>query len=200
MVDGVNIVFEGDSKLRSGFRNLLDRHVERARNQRIRFRLISGGPRFEAVKDFLRICELQPSQLNILLIDSEVNVSNTEHAIRTLRASNFWDVSVACDDDQINFMVQAMEAWFIADPRALIEHFGHGFNANVLPNPQNVESVSPSEAITSIRSGLPRGRRRRRTYSKSSDGARLLELIDETIVGQRCRHFRRLMDFLDGAF
>lgn len=100
MVDEVNIVFEGDSRLRPGFRNLLDRHVERARNQRIRFRLIAGGARAEA----------------------------------------------------------------------------------------------------GIRGGLPGGGRRRRTYSKVSDGARLLELIDETIVGQRCRHFRRLMGFLDGAF
>ena len=109
MVDEVNILFEGDSKLRPGFHALLARHVERARSQRIRVKFISGGSGPETVKDFLRICRSSRSSQNILLIDSEGPVPNTVHAIRTLRASSFWDQDVVCDDDQINFMVQAME-------------------------------------------------------------------------------------------
>ena len=170
MVDEVNILFEGDSKLRPGFRNLLDRHVERARRQRIRFKLIAGGPGPEAVKDFLRVCRTRPYQLNILIIDSEGPVPNTVHAIRTLRANSFWDQDVVCDDDQINFMVQAMEAWFIADPEALIKCYGQDFNINLLPNPQNAESTAPSETVAAIHRGLRRGGR---SYDKVSDGTRL---------------------------
>ena len=133
-------------------------------------------------------------EVNILLIDSEGPVPNSVHAIRTLRASSFWDASVVCDDEQINFMVQVMEAWFIADPRALVRHFGQNFNINRLPNPQNAESTAPSEAVMAIRRGLRGGRR---AYDKVSDGAMLLELIDENAVSLHCAHFRRLMDFLD---
>ena len=159
----------------------------------MRFKLIAGGSRTEAVKDFLRSCRSQPSNVNILLIDSEGLVPDTASAIQSLRAQNFWDGSVACDDDQINFMVQAMEAWFIADSRALIKHF-RDFNINVLPSPQNAESVAPGDLTTAIRKGLRHGGRRR--YDKVTDGVKLLQLIDEVRVSQYCRHFNRLMDYL----
>ena len=194
MVAEVTIHFEGHSNLRAGFHKLFESHVNHARQRRMRFKLIAGGSRTEAVKDFLRSCRSQPSNVNILLIDSEGPVPKTASAIQSLRAQNFWDGGVACDDDQINFMVQAMEAWFIADSRALVEHFGRDFNINVLPSPQNAESLAPGNLTTAIREGLRHGGRRR--YDKVTDGVKLLQLIDEVRVSQHCRHFNRLTDYL----
>ena len=197
MVAEVAIHFEGHSNLRRGFHKLFEPHVNHARQQRIRFKLIAGGSRTEAVKDFLRSCKSQQSNLNVLLIDSEGPILDTASAIRSLRSQSFWDGSVACDDEQVNLMVQAMEAWFIADPQALINHFGRGFNIKALPTPQNAESVSPSDLTIAIRKGLRNSGRRR--YDKVTDGLKLLQLVDHAKVGQYCQHFQRLMDYLSRA-
>ena len=196
VVAEVTVHFEGHPNLRPGFHKLFEHHVERTRRQRVRFKLIAGGSRAEAVKDFLRSCTSQPSNLNLLLVDSEEAVPDTASAIQSLRDESFWDGSAACVDDQINFMVQAMEAWFIADPQALVKHFGHDFNSNVLPSPQNAEKTLPKDMTAAIRRGLGRGGSRRRDYDKVTDGLKLLQLIEETRVSQHCPHFRRLMNFL----
>ena len=196
MVDQVNILYEGHRNLRPGFHRLFKAHVERARDRRIRFNLIAGGARAEAVKDFLRYCQLNPSHLNVLLIDSEAPVSSTTSAIRSLRTTtNQWDAEIADDDSLIHFMVQTMEAWFVSDPQALVNYFGRNFNTNGLPNPQNAEVASPSELISGIKRGL-RNIGRPRTYDKVADGMKLLQLVDENTVRNNCPHFRRLSDFL----
>lgn len=196
MVEAVNVVFEGHSGLRPGFHRLFHLYVSRARGRRIRFNLVAGGSQIETVKDFLRYCRSSPDQLNVLLIDSEKPVVNTTQTIRDLRSHNSWDAGVACADEQINFMVQAMEAWFIADPQALTERFGQNFRINALPNSQNAESTTPGELVAAIRRELRRISARRRDYDKVADGAKLLQLIDPARVSQRCPHFKRLMDFL----
>ena len=198
----VVIHFEGSKALRSGFRGLFGNHVERARRNGIHFKMVAGGSNVETVKDFLRSCRKNPSDLNVLLVDSEGPAPSAAAAIRELRSRSCWDASAAVDDGQINFMVQAMEAWFIADRRALASHFGDRFNAGGLPSPRNAESISPQGLTDSIAqalraSGVHRGRRR---YGKARDGARLLELLDETTVRQNCPSFGRLADFLSGGF
>ena len=194
VVTEVTVHFEGHSNLRPGFHKIFEPHVNHARRQRIRFKLIAGGSRTEAVKDFLRSCRSRPSNVNVLLIDSEGPVPDTVSAIQSLRAQRFWDKSVVCDDDQVNLMVQAMEAWFIADPQALINHFGQDFNINALPSPQSAESVSPNDLTTAIHGGLRNSGRRR--YDKVTDGVKLLQLVDRVKVAQYCQHFDRLMDYL----
>ena len=121
--------------------------------------------------------------------------------MRALRSRSYWDANAAPDDGQLNFMVQAMEAWFIADPRALSRHFGNGFAVGRLPNPQNAESISPNGLTDSINQALRGiGGRRRKKYDKVRDGARLLALIDEATVRRNCPAFGRLTDFLSRGF
>ena len=201
MVSRVVIHFEGAKDLRAGFVDLFGNHIERARQKRIRFDMIAGGSNAETVKDFLRSCRRNPSDLNVLLIDSEGPAPSVAEAIRALRSRSYWDANAAPDDGQLNFMVQAMEAWFIADPQAMAGHFGNGFAAGRLPHPQNAESISPNELTDSINQALRSiGGRRRKKYDKARDGARLLALIDEATVRQNCPAFGRMTDFLLGGF
>lgn len=202
MVSRIVIHFEGDGRLKPGFRKLFNRHANRAQGKRIRFSLISGGSNAETVKGFLISCRKNPSDLNVLLVDSEGPAPSAAAAIRALRSRRYWDANAAVDDGQINFMVQAMEAWFIADRRALSSHFGNRFNADGLPSPRNAETVSPNGLADSINQALRAvgGRRGRRRYDKARDGARLLELLDENAVRQNCPSFGRLADFLSGGF
>ena len=200
MVDGVNIHFEGDKGLRPGFQKLLAKYISLCRQRGIKFRLVPGGSREETIKDFLRSCRNRQSHLNVLLIDSEGPISDTTNFIGSLRDARFWDRAVHCEDAQINFMVQAMEAWFVADRRALVSHFGGRFNVKALPSPQSAESIAPANLVDAIQRGLPRRGRRRRSYDKVVDGAALLGLIDHAAVSRHCPQFRRLMDFLDRQF
>ena len=192
----VNLHFEGHRDLRLGFHKLLEPHVARARQQRIRFRLIAGGSHAETIKDFLRSCREQPASLNVLLIDSEEPVTGTPDFIQSLRARSYWDTTAACSDDQVNLMVQTMESWFIADPQALAAHFGQAFAGSSLPSPQQAESTSPPDLTKAIGQSLRSPNRRGRRYDKARDGAALLALIDRATVSRHCPHFRRLMDFL----
>ena len=202
MVRRVAIHFEGDKDLRAGFGKLFENHIERARQNRIRFDMIAGGSNAETVRGFLRYCRLNPSDLNVLLIDSEGPAPSAAEAIRALRSRSYWDANVAPEEDErVNFMVQAMEAWFIADPQALERHFGNGFGVGSLPNQQNAESISPNGLTDSINQALRAvGGRRRRKYDKVRDGARLLALINEATVRRNCPSFARLTDFLSRGF
>lgn len=201
MVGRVVIHFEGSDKLRVGFGKLFGNHKNRARQNRIHFKMIAGGPNAETVKGFLRSCRLNPSDLNVLLIDSEAPAPSVADALRALRSRNYWDANVAPEDERIHFMVQAMEAWFIADRQAMASHFGDGFRCGSLPNPQNAESISPTGLTESIDQALRGiGGRRRKKYDKVRDGARLLALIDEATVSRNCPSFGRLTDFLSRGF
>ena len=163
--------------------------------------MIAGGSNPETVKDFLRSCSQNPTDLNVLLIDSEGPAPSAADAIRALRSRSYWDANAAPDDGQLNFMVQAMEAWFIADPQALARYFGNGFAAGRLPNPQNSEFIPPNGLTDSINQALRAiGGRRRKKYDKVSDGAKLLKLIDEATVRRNCPAFGRLTDFLSREF
>ena len=193
----MNIVFEGSSDLRSGYSQLFQAHRDRARAKRLRFKLVAGGPRTETIKDFLRFCSTEPSSLNVLLIDSEGPVTDTVRYISdSIRSLSVWNAGGFCSDEQLHLMVQAMEAWFVADPQSLRRHFGRDYNTRALPSPQAAETVSAADLVTAIRRGLPHSRRRR-GYDKVSDGVELLRWIDVDIVSQHCVHFRRLWAFLD---
>lgn len=158
---------------------------------------MAGGPRAETIRDFLRYCSIEPSSLNVLLIDSEGPVTDTDKYIRdSLRSLSVWDGGVSCSDEQLHLMVQAMEAWFVADPQSLSRRFGQNYSTRHLPSPESAETVSAADLLTAIRRGLPQSRRRR-GYDKVSDGVELLRLIDQGVVSRHCGHFRRLWAFLD---
>ena len=39
-------------------------------------------------------------------------------------------------------MVQAMEAWFVADPTGISEYYGQGFRKDALSSEQDLEAVT----------------------------------------------------------
>src|ERR1035437_244485 len=66
MVGEIPIYFEGDLRLREGFRVFL---AELAAVSGVRFKLVSAGA--TPIADFLTALKKHPDALNILLIDSE---------------------------------------------------------------------------------------------------------------------------------
>ena len=92
------------------------------------------------------------------------------------------------------FMVQLMEAWFLADRAALAGYFGAGFRANALPGNPNVEEIPKQDVLNGL-SDATRGTRKGR-YSKGEHDSELLDLIDAAAVYAACPNFARLVDFL----
>lgn len=94
------------------------------------------------------------------------------------------------------FMVQKMEAWFIADRNALRNHFGAGFRESALPRNRNVEEVSIQDIDNALRNATRDCAKQR--YSKGRDDVGLLNQLNPNTVYNACPNFARLIDFLRG--
>ena len=92
------------------------------------------------------------------------------------------------------FMVQKMEAWFIADRNALRNHFGAGFRESALPRNRNVEEVPIQDIDNALRNATRDCAKQR--YRKGRDDVGLLNLLNPTTVYNACDNFARLIDFL----
>lgn len=79
--------------------------------------------------------------------------------------------------DQVFLMVQAMEAWFLADPQALANYYGNNFRPNALPgNARNIEAIQKSDlepALKAATAATTKG-----PYRKATHGFDLLAAID----------------------
>jgi hypothetical protein len=145
MVTEVRIYAEGggDKKdtralLREGFSRFLDSLRKMARNKGIRWNVTVCGGRYQAHDRFATALNEHHDAFNVLLVDSEGPVANTPW-LHLLGRDN-WSAH-GTNDDHCHLMVQAMEAWLIADPGALSEYYGQGFNANPIPCAGNVETI-----------------------------------------------------------
>ncbi|WP_442921424.1 DUF4276 family protein [Microcoleus sp. PH2017_28_MFU_U_A] len=119
MVKEVRIYIEGggDGKntkqlLRQGFSSFFKELVQVAQSKKIKWQIILCGSRNHAFRNFKNALEDHPNAFVILLVDSEAPVKQSpwEH----LKSRDNWD-SPGVDDTHCYLMVQAMEAWLIAD-------------------------------------------------------------------------------------
>ena len=59
-----------------------------------------------------------------------------------LKERDGWNRPEGATDEQCQFMVQAMESWFLADRTALSAYYGQGFQENPLPSNPQIEQVA----------------------------------------------------------
>lgn len=93
-------------------------------------------------------------------------------------------------------MVQAMEAWFLADRQTLAEFYGAGFSARKLPgSPTSIETIPKAD----LEPALKRSSKACETkgeYHKVKHGFALLALIDPAKVEASSPHAKQFHDFL----
>lgn len=156
-------------------------------------KIVACGPRSEAYKRFRRaFAARQPDDFVVLLVDSERPV-RLPHTWQHLAAPpDKWDTPAGAGEDNAHLMVQCMEAWLIADPDALAEHFGSEFRKSALPSNQNVEQVSKNDLLARL-DGAIRGTKHGR-YHKGRHSFTLLERIDPARVEEASPHARRFLD------
>ena len=190
MVSYIRIFVEGDKALLDGFRAFLKPVIDAAQQRRIRFRVAPGGSKDETIKDFLDAVQDEPEVFNVLLIDSDI--PDNGRLIASLKNSPIWNSQTGATirDDQIHFMVQVMESWFLADKDAIARYYGQSFQANRLPPNPNVEQVMASDAIRRLENATRRTRKG--TYHKTRHAPDLLTRIDPTKVRNAAPNCRRL--------
>ncbi|MFZ0912336.1 MAG: DUF4276 family protein [Candidatus Korobacteraceae bacterium] len=194
MVGEIRIYVEGggDSKdtkafFRQGFSAFLHALRSEARRRKVRWSIIACGPRQRAFEDFKIAGREHPTAFNVLLVDSESPVLSPPW--QHLGERDGWDIR-GLSNDRCHLMVQAMEAWFIADIETLSQYYGQGFNANPIPASQNVENTGKEVLNRSLKEATRNTSKGE--YHKGRHAYKLLELIDPIIVRHASQHCDRL--------
>ena len=177
---------EGKAKLRNGFQVFLRELREKARDRQIRWNITACGSRSYTHDGFITACQMHPEAFNVLLVDSEgpVDSSPKQH----LRERDHWQINES--EDQYHLMVQAMEAWLIADREMLKTYYGQGFQESALPDTQDVEQIDKDKLKDVLRQASRNTQKG--PYHEIRHGAKLLERIDANTVFSRVRHCERL--------
>jgi hypothetical protein len=144
-------------------------------------RVVACGGRRNAYEQFCTA--IAGGEEAILLVDSEAPVAvgdPWQHVAR--RPGDEWDRPDGATEDHLHLMVQCMEAWFLADRRALRDYFGQGFQENALP----VAGCIPEEVgKLDLYSRLDQATRKAKTkgaYDKGRHSFKLLAVIDPVLV------------------
>ena len=170
----VYVYYEGDKKLQPGLRKFLDEFYR----QGAKIRLVAGGG--DCVGDFITGMKSNNNAVNILLKDSEER--NIQEALREVKSHDHWDTKLGSQvgDEQLHFMVQVMESWFLADRQALRSYYGQDFLESRLPSNSNVEEISKDDVLN----GLEEATRdtKKGKYHKTRHAPDLLERMDGATV------------------
>jgi len=192
------IFFEGggdkestQSKCREG----LSKYCAKLRPAGSRLRIVAGGGREQTFDKFkIAARNIRADEVLALLVDSEgpiVANACEEH----LRASDGWDFTGAVNH-RVFLMVQAMEAWFLADREALATFYDGGFLGKSLPGSATNTEIVRKQDIEPALKNATRKTNTKGEYRKIDHGAALLALIDPTKVEKASPHAKRFNDFL----
>jgi hypothetical protein len=167
-------------------------------------RVVACGSRENAYDSFCTAVENGESAL--LLVDSEAPVAaaNTPGAVSAWtpwvhlgeRKGDGWKRPARAVDEDCHLMVQCMETWFLADPKALEQFFGQGFQAGALPHGSKaVESISKASIFQSL-ARATRSCKSKRPYGKGEHSFKILGMIDPQKVATASPWAGRLLEEL----
>lgn len=163
-----------ETECRRGFSEFFERAGLKGRMPRV----VACGSRQRA-HDRYRAARKHPTGADtaVLLVDSEGPVSGQT------------------TDDQIHFMVQAMEAWFYADKGALDAFYVRDFQQSALTQRADVENISKKDLFD----GLKRATKdcQKGEYSKGDHSCKILALVDPAKVRGASSYAEWLLRYLD---
>lgn len=183
MVKEIRIYIEGggegkDTKasLRQGFSSFFKELVQVVQSKKIKWNITLCGSRNNAFRDFKNALATHPDAFVILLVDSEAPVvkqSPWEH----LKSRDNWDAPTGVDETHCYLMVQAMEAWFMADIDTLKRFYGQGFKENAIPKKSNVEKIE-KDLLEPRLKAASRDTKSKGEYQKIQHASTLLKMLD----------------------
>lgn len=193
----VTIFFEGggdkeatQSKCRKG----LSEYCAKIKPKDGRLKIVAGGGRQQTFDKFkIAVSSSRSGEVSVLLVDAEGPVTAAT-PVEHLREKDGWNLS-GLASHQAFLMVQAMEAWFLADREALASFYRSGFLVKSLPgSPANIETIRKEDLEPSLKHASKQTQKKE--YQKLDHGTALLALIDPVKVGEASPHAKRFNDFL----
>jgi Domain of unknown function (DUF4276) len=162
---------------------------------RNRPRIVPCGGRNQTFDKFkAAVGSSKAGDLCVLLVDSE-GVVGASSPTAYLSSRDKWDFS-RLQIHHVFLMVQAMEAWFLADREALAAYYDGGFLPNSLPgNATNVEAIRKDDLEPALKNAT-RKTKTKGEYHKINHGTALLALIDPKKVEDASPHAASFHKFL----
>jgi len=158
-------------------------------------KVVACGDRNQAFEKFrTAIRTYQKDDICILLVDSEALVT-AQDAIAHLCTRDGWQFP-ALGIHRVFLMVQAMEAWFLADREALAEFYDGGFLTNSLPgSPANIEVIPKGDLEPKLKHAS-KPTKTKGEYHKVRHGFVLLAMISPAKVANASPHAKLFNEFL----
>lgn len=144
-------------------------------------RITACGGRQSAYKDFRNALDkAKPGDVIILLVDSEAPITETDdnvwkHVLQ--REGDKWESPRAATAKHLHFMVECMEAWFMADKQCLAAYFGQGFDANQLSKRTNIENIPKLELMLGLENATKHCKTKAKYDDKGGKGEHSFELL-----------------------
>lgn len=202
----IKIYVEGGSKgalfreCKEGFGKFLENAGLAGRMPKV----IPCGSRQEAYKDFCTALKVDPTEiLHLLLVDSEAPVTESPWLHVLHREGDGWKKPQDATDQDLYFMVQVMESWFLADRGALKNYFGADFKENKLPKGNQLEAIPKLQVFQGLKDATRECGRHKgyqsETYHKGRDSFEILGKIQPRLVANASPEAARLLTRLGAA-
>lgn len=199
MVTEIRVYVEGGgdrsdtrAAIREGFSHFLDPLRQLARERRIQWSITACGSRNAAFEIFRAALERHPDAFLVLLVDSEGPVVHAPWM--HLQGRDGWSPG-GLSDEHCHLMVQAVEAWLVADPETLTAYYGQGFRRNALPRRNDMEAVPKDQLFQSLNRATAKTQKGQ--YAKIRHCADLLALLNQDRVRKRAHHCDLLFTTLE---
>jgi hypothetical protein len=177
-VEGEPNTSNGD--LRQGFSKLLEQKLKGKLPK-----LIFGEGKSQTIKKF-RTNKLNAQQF-LLLIDLD---KPKEYIATDLKEHGLLGFS-----DNVFYMVQEMESWFLSQPNILDKYYGKDDNGKLisdkLPKKEAIDIAHPDEELERLTKNTKKGK-----YHKIRHAVELLQLLDATKLADEFSEFKRLIEKL----
>lgn len=162
-------------------------------------RIIASGSRGEAYDDFcVALQNATEDEFIMLLIDSEDEVTQADPWLHLKnRPGDGWDKPENSTAENLHFMAQCMESWFLADKDSLVKYYGNAFNKNALPKGQNIEKISKDDVLNGLKKAT--GSTTKGRYSKGRHSFEILGMLDANNVSSSLPFAKRFVDTLNGS-
>lgn len=190
-----------DTEFRKGFHIFFSAIEEQAREKRIRFRIVMQGTRRNVYERFCDALGFRDDNYYVLLVDSEAPVVEFGQCWKHLkeRQGDWWDRPPEAEESHCHLMVEAMEAWFFADPEGLEKYYGQNFMRSALPKITNVEKIPKKDHLPKLEAATAKTQKKR--YHKFHHAPEILKRLDVEKVRKRAPHcdriFTTLADVID---
>ena len=204
----VYLFLEGDDSLRPALQQSLFRSWREGLRGRYRFKVVMADGNSQTASDWRkRRKQASDDDVVLLLLDSEGPVPGSTDQVPN-GVSTFLE-RTDLDTDDVYFMVQLMESWYLTNVEALAEIYGNGFNAGKLPSiptdpapatpGKNLESVAKDNIESSLAAATQDTRKGRydRTNAKTAIAPRMLEKLALADITRVSFHAHSLLQRLD---